>query len=174
MGMLSLLPLIQSAHSLLELRTDLSNLTLNPQLLQILKEMLLLVLVLNTKRLLRIQPRMSLLSSTPHGAVIAKSLPQSGMSLVKPTRINQILSLLNSMPPLMKLKELRSEDTQLLNGSQDLTKKENPTKVREISQLSKSSLKRTLKFSRKPLQVVPNKRSSDYREFIFNLIAKII
>merc|ERR1712166_1205953 len=76
------------------------------------KVTLLLSSVLNTIKSSTTQPRMSLLNSTLHGADIAKSSPQSGMSLVRPSRINQMSSLPNStLPSTRPIVEIRGYPT---------------------------------------------------------------
>merc|ERR1712166_14008 len=67
----------------------------------------------NSTKLLETQPRMSSLSTMPHGADIARSLPQSGKNSVPPSRITPTSLLLNSMPLPTRPTELKLEDTQL-------------------------------------------------------------
>merc|ERR1712195_367363 len=125
-----------------------------------LKVTLLSLSELNSRKSLWTQPRMSSSNTTLHGAVIAKSSLQSGMSLVRPSRTNQTLSLPNSMLPSTRLRVLKSEDIQLLNGTQKVTKKEKATKVREILLDSKNSSRIPPKM--KPPPVVPSTRNCEH------------
>jgi hypothetical protein len=51
------------------------------------------------------------------GVVTARNLPQFGTKLLLILKMSPTLQLLISMPPLMKLKDLKSKDTQLLNST---------------------------------------------------------
>merc|ERR1712097_28269 len=107
------------------------------------------------------QLRMSSSNIMPHGAVIARNLPQSGMSLVPTTRIMPILSLPNLMPLQMKLRVLRLEDIQLSSSIQKITKPVSTTAERENSRTSRTGLPRTHQLSRDQQEVLSQALSSE-------------
>ena len=112
---------------------------------------------------------MSLSNTTLHGVVTARNLPQFGMSLVLLSKIALMSSLLNSMPPLMKLMVLMLKDIQLLFGTQEAIKPELHTKEKEILSHSKNTSPKMLILLRMPEQL--NKRSFEkLSEHYFNQI----
>jgi hypothetical protein len=56
------------------------------------------------------------------GVVTARNLPQFGIKLLLILKMFPTLQLLISMPPLMKLKDLKSKDILLLNSTEQVKK----------------------------------------------------
>merc|ERR1719163_2575544 len=96
----------------------------NPRSHQLTMDHLPSLLERPSRKLLRTQPKMFSLNTTPHGADTARSLHQSGMSSLNSTKTNQTLLLPNSMPPSTRPRELRLRDTQPSSSIQRIIRME--------------------------------------------------
>merc|ERR1711976_436514 len=98
---------------------------------------------------------MSLSSTTPHGAVTARLLPQLGISSPSMSRTSRTLSLESSMPPPTRLLDSRSVDTQPSSSIQRDPMTLLTTREDVSSTTSRHGSVRTPRLTRPPSQLLP-------------------
>merc|ERR1719276_165536 len=113
---------------------------------------------------------MSLLSTTPHGADSARSLPQSGKNSVSNMPARRTSSLPNSTPPLTKLMVFKLADTQLSSSIQRITRLVSPMRATETSKVSPNILPRTPPSSRK-LETLPRPSSEERKQTLLKILS---